>query len=37
MGKQAGNNELIEMTNKLKGLEEELSTEEGGEVKIKQK
>ena len=37
MGKQSENNELIEITSKLKGLEEELTAEEGGEVKIKWK
>ncbi len=38
MGKQSNNNELVEITSKLKGLEEELAAEEeGGEVKIKWK
>ena len=38
MGKQSDNNELLEITSKLKGLEEELAVEEeGGEVKIKWK
>jgi hypothetical protein len=38
MGKQSDNNELVEITSKLKGLEEELAAEEeGGEVKIKWK
>jgi len=37
MGKQSENNELIEMTSKLKGIEEELTSEKGGEVKIKWK
>jgi len=38
MGKQSDNNELLEITSKLKGLEEELAAEEeGGEVKIKWK
>lgn len=37
MGKQSKNNELLEITNKLKGFEEELAAEEGGEVKIKWK
>jgi hypothetical protein len=37
-GKQPNNNELLEITSKLKGLEEELAAEEeGGEVKIKWK
>jgi len=37
-GKQPNNNELLEITSKLKDLEEELATEEeGGEVKIKWK
>jgi hypothetical protein len=37
MSKQSGSNELIEITSKLKGLEENLIAEEGGEVKIKWK
>lgn len=38
MGKQSNNNELVEITSKLKSLEEELAAEEeGGEVKIKWK
>ena len=38
MGKQSNNNELVEITSKLKGLEEELAAEEeGGEVKLKWK
>ncbi len=37
MSKQSDNKELIEITSKLKGLEEELAAEEGGEVKIKWK
>lgn len=38
MGKQSSNNELVEITSKLKGLEEELAAdEEGREVKIKWK
>lgn len=37
MSKQSGSNELIEITSKLKGLEEDLIAEEGGEVKIKWK
>lgn len=38
MGKQSSNNELVEITSKLKDLEEELAAEEeGGEVKIKWK
>jgi hypothetical protein len=38
MGKQSNNNELVEITSKLKGLEEELAAEEeGSEVKIKWK
>ena len=37
MSKQSENNELLEITSKLKGLEEELAAEEGGEVKIKWK
>jgi hypothetical protein len=38
MGKKSDNNELLEITSKLKGLEEELAAEEeGGEVKIKWK
>ena len=37
-GKQPNNNELLEITSKLKDLEEELAVEEeGGEVKIKWK
>ena len=37
-GKQPNNNELLEITSKLKNLEEELAAEEeGGEVKIKWK
>lgn len=37
-GKQPNNNELLEITSKLKDLEEELAAEEeGGEVKIKWK
>ncbi|UCG54219.1 MAG: hypothetical protein JSV32_06400 [Dehalococcoidia bacterium] len=38
MGKKSDNNELLEITSKLKGLEEELAAEdEGSEVKIKWK
>ena len=37
MSKQSGSNELIEITSKLKRLEEDLIAEEGGEVKIKWK
>jgi len=38
MGKQSENSELVEITSKLKGLEEELAAEEEGrEVKIKWK
>ena len=38
VGKQSNNNEMAEITSKLKGLEEELAAEEeGGEVKIKWK
>jgi hypothetical protein len=38
MGKQSTSNELLEITSKLKGLEEELAAEEeGGEVKLKWK
>lgn len=38
LGKQAPNNELTEITSRLRGLEEELaSEEEGGDVKIKWK
>ena len=38
LGKQSPNNELTEITSRLRGLEEELaSEEEGGEVKLKWK
>jgi hypothetical protein len=37
LGKPSPTNELAEITSKLKGLEDELATEEGGEVKIKWK
>ncbi len=37
LGKQSPTNELAEITSKLKGLEDELASEEGGEVKLKWK
>ena len=37
LGKQSPSSELAEITSKLQGLEEDLASEEGGEVKIKWK